>query len=147
MRTVVGTLAAFVLLSVGGVAAPIKSTTKITISSASAATPIEITDADVLAISSVYGGQFIGEPASEPDAALPRRTITFDIQTLDGIKVAAYVVHYVLDENTGLGYVYLPGRGEPSHPRNVSTILRVGQDGKWFAAAAEWNTAISQHLQ
>jgi hypothetical protein len=54
---------------------------------------IEITDPPVLALSNVYDGTFIGVPATEPDAAWPRHTVAFDVQTLDGVKAAAYVVY------------------------------------------------------
>jgi hypothetical protein len=146
MRTITSAVMASMLAAVPLVATQIKATTKITIASAAFAAPLEVTsDAMLLSQSNVFQGSFIGPLAMAPDAALPRYTITFDIQTLDGVKEAAYVVQYCLDA-TGEGYVYLPGRGEPSHRRNISTILREDQDGQWHRASHEWSAAIRAYL-
>jgi hypothetical protein len=146
MRTFLTTLAAFVVLAAGGFAAEIKSTTKLTVIAPAASRLIEITDPDVLRLSHVFAGSFIGQQASAPDASLTRYTITFDIQTLEGVKTSAYVVQYCVDDTTGLGFVYLPGRGDPAHRRNISTILREGQDGTWRRASSEWTAAIQAYL-
>ena len=95
----------------------------------------------------MFAGNFIGSPAPNPGAQLTRYTVTFDIQTLDGVKEAAYVVQYCVDDSTGEGFVYLPGRGEPSHRRNISTILRDGQDGYWHRASDEWSAAMSLYVR
>jgi hypothetical protein len=93
----------------------------------------------------VFQGSFIGPVAAAPDETLPRYTVTFDVQTLDGVKEAAYVVQYCVDRS-GEGYVYLPGRGHPSHRRNISTILRDGQDGNWHRASDAWTAAMRPYL-
>ena len=134
-------------LSLSAVAPEIKSTTKITVSADDLVQPIEITDEAVLVLSHVFAGKFIDHLAPAPDLALPRYTLTFDIQTLQGVKEAAYVVVYCVDNATGEGFVYLPGRGEPSYRRNVSTILRVGQDGYWHRASEEWSTVINRYVR
>jgi len=79
-----------------------------------------------LARSHVFSGKFLGPIAPTPDATFTRYTLTFDIQTFAGVKQAAYVVQYCVSDITGEGFVYLPGRGEPSHRRNISTIIRDG---------------------
>lgn len=107
---------------------------------------IEITSPDVLALSNVYWGTFIGAPATEPDSAWPRHTVVFDIQTLEGIKSGAYVVYYCSDPDTGEGFIYLPGRGEPPYRRNQGTIIRDEQDGRWHHASAAWSAALNPHL-
>jgi hypothetical protein len=147
MRTTLGTLAAIVLFAAAGFAAEIKSTTRITASSPAARQPIEITDRSVLLLSNVFAGSFIGAPADAPDSTLTRYTISFDVQWPGEVKAEAYVVQYCVDKATGQGYVYLPGRGDPSHARNISTILRTGQDGKWHRASAEWSAAIGRYLR
>ena len=134
-------------LSLSAIAPEIKSTTKITVSADGLVQPIEITDEAVLALSHVFAGRFIDRLALAPDPTLPRYTLTFDIQTLNGVKEAAYVVVYCVDNTTGEGFVYLPGRGEPSYRRNVSTILRDGQDGYWHHASDEWSAVISQYVR
>ena len=57
-----------------------------------------------------------------------------------------YSVTYVKNPTTGEGFIYLPGRGEEGWRRNVMTILRDGQDGKWHRAAGDWSRAISSQL-
>jgi hypothetical protein len=147
MRTILSTLAALFVLTVCGLAAEIKSTTKLTVIAPGATRLIGITDAAVLRLSNVYAGEFIGQAASTPDATLTRYTITFDIQTLDGVKTGAYAVQYCVDKTTGVGFVYLPGSGDPQHRRNISTILREGQDGTWRRASGEWSAAIQPYLR
>lgn len=145
MRTIASAVVAL-MFAVPIVAAEIKATIKITIAAPTLPGPFEITsDSMLLSQSHVYKGSFIGAVAKAPDAALTRYTITFDIQTLEGLKEAAYVVQYCVD-STGEGYVYLPGRGDPSHRRNISTILRDGQDGNWHRASEEWSAAIRPYL-
>ena len=134
-------------LSLSAVAPEIKSTTRITISADDLVRPIEVTDEAVLALSHVFAGKFIDRLAPAPDSRLPRYTLTFDIQTLQGVKEAAYVVLYSVDDMTGEGFVYLPGRGEPSYRRNISTILRYGQDGYWHRASDEWSAAINRYVR
>ncbi|HMF87675.1 MAG TPA: hypothetical protein VK575_06320 [Gemmatimonadaceae bacterium] len=134
-------------LSLPGFAPEIKSTTKITISAPHLVEPVEITDGVLLALSHVFSGEFIGEIAPTPDATFTRYTLTFDIQTLGGVKQAAYVVQYCVSDITDEGFVYLPGRGEPSHGRNISTIIRDGHDGYWHRASDDWNAAIDPYVR
>jgi hypothetical protein len=145
MRTILASLAAVFFATLATSAAEIKSTTKLQISVAGAdARSSEVTDPRVLALSNVYAGAFIGAPA-EVANALTLYNISFDIQALDGVKTAAYVVQYGVD-GAGQAYVYLPGRGEEPYRRNISTILRTGQDGHWHHASAEWSAAIQPYL-
>lgn len=125
----------------------IKQTVKLAITGSQLQQSIEITDQAVLALSFVFGGTFIGAPATEPDPAWPRYTVTFDVQTLDGVKTAAYVVEYCADSRKGGGFIYLPGPDDDHYRRNISTILRDGQDGRWFRASAAWSAAINSRLQ
>lgn len=147
MRTSLSTLVALFLLVVVGVAAEIKSTNKLTIIAPGASRLIEITNADVLRLSNVYGGNFIGPAADAPAPTLTRYTVIFDVQTLGGVKAGAYAVQFCLDYATGEGFVYLPGRGDPQHRRNISTILREGQDGTWRRASDDWSAALRTYLR
>ena len=148
MRTILVALAT-VTLAAGSLSAraEIKSTTKLTVTADGSDSRInEITEEHVLRLSHVFTGRFIGEPIDTPVASMPRYTITFDIQTHEGVKVAAYTVQYCVDASTGEAFVYLPGRGEPPYRRNLSTIIRDGHDGRWHRAAAEWRDALYPHL-
>jgi hypothetical protein len=100
----------------------------------------------VLALSNVFDGTFIGDATPPPDAAWPRYIVTFDIQTLDGVKPAAYVVTYSRNRWTGEGFIYLPGPGDDRYRRNIGTVLRQGQDGKWHRPSAAWGDAINARL-
>lgn len=145
MRTIIATLGAIIFAAVLTRAAEIKATTKISIAIAGTDAPArEVTDPNFLAMSNVFAGRFIGAPADVPNT-LTLYTVTFDIQSLDGVKAAAYVVRYGVD-GTGQAFIYLPGRGEDWYQRNVSTILRKGQDGHWHRASAEWSEAIQPYL-
>ena len=145
MKTVFATalVAAFALGSVG-FASDIKSTVRLTIS-ADGRSAVDVSDPLVLALSHVYVGSFIGAPVEAPDPSLTRFTVTFDIQQRDDmVKVRGYEVVYCRNAATGEGFVYLPGSGD-SYRRNISTILRSGQDGRWHRASDEWSAAISAY--
>jgi hypothetical protein len=124
----------------------IKETAKLTVSGAGLPRSIEITEQSVLVLSNVFAGTFIGAGATAPDAAWPRYAVAFDIQTGDGVKEAAYVVMYSKNRWTGEGYIYLPGPGDDWYRRNIGTILRDGQDGKWHRASPAWGEAINLRL-
>ena len=111
----------------------------LTISGPGLTQPIVVIDPQILTLSNVYAGTFIGTLASEPDKASLRYTVTFDVQTRDGVKKGAYVVTYSKNRWTGEGFVYLPGRGDESYRRNIGTILRDGQDGRWHQASEAWS--------
>ena len=129
------------------VAVGIKQTARLTISGPGLSQPLEVTDEHALALSNVFGGDFIGEPAVHPpDAALPRYTIVFDVQTAEGVRTAAYTVEYCKDRWTGEAFIHLPGYGDDSYRRNIGTVLREGQDGKWHRATKAWSEAINAHL-
>lgn len=146
MGHLIGTLATLVMLAVSTDAPEIKSTTKLTIF-ADGRGLIEITAPEVLSLSHVFAGQFIGAPAESPDSNFTRFTVVFDIQTMGGVKHGAYAVQYVFDDSTGEAFVYLPGRGDASFRSNISTIIRDGQDGRWHRASAEWAAAIHAYLR
>jgi hypothetical protein len=106
---------------------------------------LEITDPAALA--NVWGGEFLGAPAAEPDPAWPRFEVAFYVQTpRSDVMSKRYVVVYVRDPDSLAGFVYLPGRGEEWYRLNVSTILRDGQDGRSHRAADVWNQAITSRL-
>jgi hypothetical protein len=141
-------IAALVLIAgvAGLTAAGIKDTVRLTVSGSNLASPIEVTDGSVLALSNVFNGDFIGEAVDGPDDTTPRYTVTFDIQTAQGVKRGAYMVYFARSRWTNDAFVYLPGHGDPEYRRNISTILRPGQDGSWHRASARWYEALRRRV-
>ena len=144
MAHLIGSLALMVLAAAAN-APEIKSTTRLTI--IKAAGLVEITAPEVLALSHVYAGTFIGAPTAAPDSVFGRHTVVFDIQTQHGVKHGAYSVQFVFDDSTGDAFVYLPGRGEPAYRSNTSTMIRDGQDGRWHRASVDWAGALHPYLR
>ena len=107
--------------------------------------PVVLTRGPIVEGANVFVGRFIGEPA-DPPASHRRYRLSFDVQTLDGVKHEAYVVYYVpngIDD----GYVYLPGQDALEYRRNISTILRDGHDGMWHRAEGAWARALNAELR
>jgi hypothetical protein len=146
MSHAIGALLTLVMLAAPADVPQIKSTTKLTII-AEGRSLLEITAPEVLRLSNVYAGQFIGDVTESPDPKLARHNVIFDVQTRDGVKHGAYAVQFAFDDSTGEAFVYLPGRGEPSWRSNVSTIIRDGQDGRWHRASADWATLLVPYLR
>ena len=48
-----------------------------------------------------------------------------------------YIVFYDYDPSSRRGFIYLPGKGEPSYYLDVGTIAR-GIEGNWFSATGSW---------
>jgi hypothetical protein len=133
-------------LGAAAVAAEVKSTTRITIL-AEGVPVVEVRDPLVLSLSHVFAGGFIGEPAPAPDPALPRYTVTFEIQQRDDkIKVRGYEVTYCRNLATGEAFVFLPGSGD-AYRRNIGTIIRDGQDGRWHRASDQWSAALNAYVR
>ena len=54
-----------------------------------------------------------------------------------------YVVLYARDPASRHGFVYLPGKGEPSYDLNVRSIYRGPRvDGQWFRTTESWDRFI-----
>jgi hypothetical protein len=127
--------------------AGIKQTTRLVVTGPGLASPIEIADPSTLAESNVFGGRFIGDAADAPSGdAWTRYVVVFDVQTANGIKRDAYTIVFARSRWTDEALIYLPGRGDETYRRNISTILRPGQDGQWHHATPAWATAIDARL-
>jgi hypothetical protein len=50
---------------------------------------------------------------------------------------STYVVRYAIDPVSKQGYVYIPGKADPSYRDNVWLIYR-GIEGNWFYASKAW---------
>jgi hypothetical protein len=55
-----------------------------------------------------------------------------------------YTVSYDFDTHSGVGYVYLPGRGDSVFQTyNMGTMWHGhGLEGHWFKASAKWNSFV-----
>jgi len=117
--------------------------------------PIEITDPPVLKRFQVWTGPGTSSNQSQglivdwsrgfitrPSARLRVYTVSF-YANLPREKLV-YVVLYVYESSTSRGFVYLPGKGDPSYPLNVASVLR-GVEGHWFHAWSAWD-AVAQPL-
>ncbi len=121
-------------------------TVKLTITGPGLTQPLEVTTPDALA--HVWGDDFIGSPATEPDTQLPRHMVSFHVQPNgSGDARVMYVIQYARNPNTGEGFVYLPGPGEEWYWLNVGTIHRQSHNGRWHHAVDRWNEAISASIQ
>ncbi len=49
-----------------------------------------------------------------------------------------YVLIYEYDPSSKRGFVYLPGKGEQWHDRNIFTLYRPDAEGHWFLATDAW---------
>jgi hypothetical protein len=97
----------------------------------------------------VYGGDFIElqkGAVPEPSPDLLRYTVQFYVAPPRSEVRMMYVVEYVWDCATNRALVHLPGPADKGYSLNTSTIIRSGQDGKWFYASHEWGTAIRNVL-
>lgn len=115
--------------------------------------PIQVTTRDLLDLSNVYAGQFMGLPANRVDADWPRYVVTLVVESRTPLPTLAltgihkrYVVHYALDRQSGEGFVYLPGRGEDGYRENIGLIIRENQDGRWHHASEAWAALLNPHL-
>jgi hypothetical protein len=125
------------------------ATVRITIKGADLRTPIEITEAKVLAHFQVWTGpgtssneakSFIIDwsqgPAAERPKGLQRYEVSFYAKLPSERLI--YVVFYEYDPTTDRGYVYLPGRTDDWYALNVGTIDH-GVEGNWFHAWTVWD--------
>lgn len=80
-----------------------------------------------------------------PPAAAPRLTAYFWIND-HGTHRIAYTVDLVYDIEGRSALVYLPGKRDPRFNNNTRTILRKGQDGRWFRAEPTWAAAVNEAL-
>lgn len=80
-----------------------------------------------------------------PPAAAPRLTAYFWVND-HGTHRIAYTVDLVYDIEGRSALVYLPGKRDPRFINNARTILRQGQDGRWFLADPAWAAVVNEAL-
>ena len=121
-------------------------TTKLVITGPGLSAPVEISSPAAIA-PSVYGGEFIGQPAPPPPAILKRYTVTFHVLApRETAPRPRYQVQFARDPLSAEAFVYLPAPTEPAGKANRHTIMREGQDGRWHHAAPAWSRAVAAAL-
>jgi hypothetical protein len=161
---------AFCFLVLFNASAPVFAkgiTSKILITGDGLEHPLEISDPEVLKNFNVWSGPgtiangvegregFIVDWTTGAVTDRPSRVRTFELSFY--VKYAnrpfseqtdqvAYIVSYVVDLETGEGYVYLPGKSDAPYRLNTKAIYR-GHEGSWFRANAGWQTVFSSVLQ
>jgi hypothetical protein len=120
-------------------------TRKVVVSGPALSSPTVLTTPAALA--NVWSGDFLGGASEQPNEDWPHYLVEFYVEPPHEPMQMMYSVMYVHDPKTGRGFVYLPGRGESGWRRNVATIMRDGQDGRWHRASADWNHAIARGLR
>jgi len=151
-----------VVLAAGTSLAAKGATTKITISGANLAAPIEITDATIVQRFQVWAGPgvfhgrggvtteetegFIIDWSSmikEPPSGLQRYQVSFYVTDNRFAEARpeelAYVVLYDHDSASGRDYVYLPGNGDEWYEMNTRNMTH-GREGHWFRATTGWQS-------
>jgi hypothetical protein len=145
------------------------ATSKITITGATLANPIEITEANIVSKFQVWTGpgttvcrggrgncvegtegfiiDWLSGAVAERPSGLQHYEVSFYVtdnrfagQT--GPEQLAYVVSYECDPGASQGYVYLPGDGDQWYSLNSTSIFR-GREGKWYRANAAWQSVVA----
>ena len=143
-------------------------TTKITISGANLANPVEITDANIIKQFQVWSGpgtsvciggrgncvegregfivDWLSGAVAERPSGLQHYEVSFYVTDArsagqPGPEHLAYVVSYEYDPAGPRGYVYLPGKGDQWYPLNSASIYR-GREGNWFRATRAWQDVV-----
>ncbi len=136
MKTILGTIFSLVCAPLFLMAKG--PTLKITINGANLASPVEITDKQILEKFAVWGGLGIDwekGPVGKPQVTLPRYEVSFHVMHQ---RPSDYVLYYAYDPRTGGGYIYLPGKGEKFYESNTF-LISYGKEGNWFSATGSWS--------
>lgn len=141
-------------------------TTRVRITGATLAEPVDLTEPGVLASADVWAGTgtfvndveatdgFIVDWASGPMTESPVTGESFKLSfyVTDPSGAArgpqehlAYVVRFRMAAS-GRGYVYLPGPADEFYRLNAASILR-GSEGKWFHSTREWDQAFRKRVK
>lgn len=141
-------LAASVALIGTGLAYAKRPIEMITVAGPGLAAPVETTDVELLALSNPWVGKFAnwGTSTQGGPQDAPVYDVTLHARLRGPESRGIYQFRYAPGPNGRPGQIYLPGKGEPWYRQNVSVILREGHDGRWHAAAPEWEAHIKRAL-
>src|SRR5438309_2057850 len=164
MKSLVAGVLGLVTILITPIASAKGETVRIEITAATLATPLEITNPQVVDNFSVWTGPGVRingqsvhrDPKMQSRAFIdwPRGPVAGPPKGLQGYKVSffcvfprqkaaqlAYVVLYEHDLETGRGYMYLPGRGDEYYRLNTSCIVHE-VEGHWFYASDTWERLV-----
>lgn len=119
-------------------------TIRIMISGGGLTTPIEVTDAEILALSDVWLVQFLDHrrsPVNQAPPGLLPYEISFYTKLAENDVRKTFVVYYYPNVGPEQGFIYLPGRG-PVWELNIGTIYLPELNGKWIYADPAWEALI-----
>ena len=119
-------------------------TVKITVSGGRLRSPIQLTDRQLLEISSAWSFEFLDtsrSPLNDPPQGLVSYEVAFYVGMGENDTRKMCVVYYYPSSSKEQGFIYLPGQG-PVRDLNDSVISRFGQDGKWNYAAPAWEALV-----
>ena len=117
-------------------------TARVTIAGAGLASPIEITDANVLQASHAWGSEFLDTsrpPLTRAPKIRSRYEVTFYSRIADNDIRKTCVFFYSPSPEAAQGIIYLP-------PLNTGTIMREGRDRKWSYASPAWEALIKPYI-
>ena len=165
-RNIIRTLVVIGLVLAAGTAAGKGRTVRIQITGTDIAESLEITDPDIVRRFFVFNGPGVridgqqvhtrpeglvgafidwrkGKVVYQP-AGLKRFEVGF---YCEGMSTGlCYKATYAYDPQCGEGYMYLPGRGDDSYSRNVSTIVH-GVEGNWFHSSPTWERLVRPRIE
>jgi hypothetical protein len=165
-QTIAAVFAVVILLVANSLVFAKGVTTRVRISGATLAAPVELTGPAILQSFTVWDGPgtfvndveatqgFIVDWASgvvtEPETRGESFEVSFYTVDVNGAasrpdEHLAYVVRFRMTAD-GRGYVYLPGPADPFYGMNVASILR-GGEGKWFHSTHEWEQVVRQRIE
>jgi hypothetical protein len=158
-------LAVLVMLSIAETASAKGKTVRIEITGASLATPLQITDPDIVGSFSIWNGPgvtvngqqvhldpryqdgtFIDWPKGQLARAptgLQRYEVSFYCafeHPTEEVKFC-YGVTYAYDASSDHGYMYLPGPADKAFKSNTPAIYH-GVEGNWFRTTGSWERLV-----
>jgi hypothetical protein len=121
---------------------------KIVVSGPGLEKPQTVTDGELLKLANPWFGHFADWGKVLPAGSAGHQgyeVVLYARLDEDELK-PVYRSWYLPSQGGQSGQIYLPGKGEPAYQRNVSSILREGNDGHWQAATPEWESGIKRVL-
>ena len=120
---------------------------KITITGPGLASPIEITNPEILSQFNPWDGQFLDKDrriVTEPPQVNALYEVLFYFRETSGEFHLFYALYYSLARSGTRGDIYLPQENEKWHVMNNLTIAR--RSG-WLYASPEWDSLMQQLLK
>ena len=124
-------------------------TVLVTITRGTLASPVRITDAEVLRASQAWGSEFLDAsraPLTQAPKVEGAYEVSFYSKLTDGdIRKTCVFFYSPGRTDAAQGTIYLPSKGAVWR-LNSGTIIRTGRDGKWSYASPAWEALIKPFL-